>query len=386
MERYDVIVIGLGGVGSAVVDALARRGVRVLGLEQHDLAHDRGSSHGESRIIRKAYFEHPDYVPLLQSAYAGWRALEAETGARLFERTGLLLVGPEQGAVVAGTRASAEAHGLALEVADASDLSARFPGFRDAPGCLSVYEADAGLLRVEAAVAAALARAGVYGATLRARQGLVRWRPEGDGVAVIGAHGEARADRLVVCAGAWAGPTLGSLAALLRPRRKVQLWLPCDNPALRLDAGCPTFGFQVNGSFFYGFPSLDGATVKVADHGGGAPVEDPGALDRALHPADHAAVRAFVAERLIGVRDEIRRHAVCMYTMSPDEHFILDRLPEHPCVSFAAGLSGHGFKFMPALGAALADLALEGRTAHPIGFLSAARLQRSDQTPMPMVE
>lgn len=386
MERYDVIVIGLGGVGSAVVDALSRRGVSVLGLEQHGLVHDRGSSHGQSRIIRKAYFEHPDYVPLLQAAYMGWDELAAETGAALFERTGLLLVGPEHGAVVAGTRQAAALHGLPLEVWDAADLSARFPGFQDAPGLLAVYEADAGLLRVEECVRAALSRASAHGATLRADQGLVRWRRNGDGVVVQSAAGEAAADRLVVCAGAWAGPLLGSVGALLRPQRKVQLWLGCDNPTLGLEAGCPTFGFHVNGGFFYGFPSLNRGSLKLAEHGPGDPVTDPGALDRALHAEDYRRVVAFAAERLVGVRGTVLQHAACMYTMSPDEHFILGAHPEHAGVVFGAGLSGHGFKFMPALGRALADLALDGHTALPIGFLSAERFQRSDQIPMPIVE
>lgn len=374
MKSPDAIVIGLGGVGSAAARALAARGARVLGLEQHGLVHDRGSSHGQTRIIRKAYFEHPDYVPLLQASYSGWDELAEEAGAPLFERTGLLLVGPERGEVVAGTRRAAAEHGLPLEVWDAGDLSARFPGFRDAPGMLAVHEADAGFLRVEDCVRAALGGAAARGAVLRARAGVQGWRVDGAGVSVTTAEGEVRADRLVLCAGAWSGQLLPSLRARLRPQRKVQLWLASQNPALTLRAGSPTFGFHVNGAFFYGFPSLDGASVKVAEHGPGAPVPDPSALDRELRPDDSRRVADFAAAHMVGVSDRVLQHAACMYTMSPDEHFLIDRLPEAPQVVFCAGLSGHGFKFMPALGAALADLALTGQTALPVGFLSAGRL------------
>ena len=386
MDHLDVIVLGLGGVGSATARALALRGARVLGIEQFDLVHDRGSSHGETRIIRKAYFEHPDYVPLLSAAYRGWDGLAAEAGRTLFERTGLLLVGPREGAVVGGTLEAARQHDLPLEVFDAGDLSRRHPGFQDAPGLLGLFEADAGFLRVEDCVRAALDGAVARGARLLARSPALSWRAVGNGVEVETAGERHRADRLVICGGAWAPRLLAGLGVALEPQRKVQLWLGAGEGAPRLDRGSPTFGFHIGGRFFYGFPSLDGQTVKVAEHGPGAPVPNPAALDRALHPDDLPRVVDFAAAHLREVGPRVSRHAACMYTLSPDEHFVVDRHPEHPQVALCAGLSGHGFKFATALGEALADLALEGATALPVGFLGLHRFQRAAHTPMPIVE
>ncbi len=374
MRVVDVIVLGLGGVGSQAARALARRGARVLGLEQHPLVHALGSSHGDTRIIRKAYFEHPDYVPLLKRAYAAWDDLAAEQERRLFERTGLLLVGPPDGAVVSGTRRAALEHGLPLEVLPGETLGDRFPAFRPFPGALALLERDAGFLRVEDCVRAALDSARQHGAELRSGVAVLGWEAGPQGVRVRTAEGDHHAAALVVCAGAWAGRLLPSLAPALSPQRKMQLWLTCQEPALRLDSGCPTWGFQeADGSFFYGFPSLEPGRVKLAEHGPGERVPDPSQLDRALRPEDVARPAAFAARRLRGVAPPVLHHAACMYTMSPDEHFVLDRHPAHDNVALAAGLSGHGFKLVSALGEILADLVLDGRTDAPIGFLSATR-------------
>lgn len=374
MQHHDVIVLGLGGVGSQALRALARRGARAIGLERHALVHDRGSSHGRTRIIRKAYFEHPDYVPLLERAYRGWAELEAERGRRLFERTGLLLVGPPEGSVVAGTRRAAAEHGLPLEVHDGGTLHQLFPGFRPREGALALVERDAGFLYVEDCVRAALEAATEAGAVARPHTPALGWEAGPGGVVVRTAQEELHAGALVLTAGAWAGALLPPLAPALQPQRKMQLWLSCAEPALSVEAGCPTWGFQeADGSFFYGFPSLEPGSLKLAEHGPGEPVADPSDLDRALRPADLPRVVDFAARRLRGVAPPVVRHAACMYTMSPDEHFVVDRHPEHPNVVLAAGLSGHGFKLATALGEILAELALEGRTEAPVGFLSATR-------------
>ncbi len=374
MSVADVIVLGLGGVGSQAALALARRGARVLGLEQHALVHALGSSHGETRIIRKAYFEHPDYVPLLKRAYAGWDRLEAERGERLFERTGLLFVGPPEGEVIAGTRRAAAEHALPLEELDGAELPRRWPGMRPYEGALGLLERDAGLLYVERCVGAALAGARALGADLRAGEAALDWEATSSGVRVRTGAGEHHAAALVVCAGAWAGRMLPTLRGALQPQRKVQLWLSCQEPSLALGAGFPTWGVQEpDGSFFYGFPSLEAGSLKLAEHGPGAEVADPSALDRELHPDDLTRVADFAARRLRGVTPPALKHAPCMYTMSPDGHFVLDRLPGHDNVVLAAGLSGHGFKLATALGEILAELALDGRSTSEIGFLSATR-------------
>lgn len=376
MDHHDVIVLGLGGVGSLTARALALRGASVLGVEQHALVHARGSSHGGTRIIRKAYFEHPDYVPLLVRAYAAWDDLARESGERLFERNGLLLVGPPEAEVVAGTRAAADQHHLPLEVHDAGELDRIFPGFRPYEGALALYEADAGFLRVEDCVRAALTSAQAHGARLLESEHVLSWEATPGAVVVRTAGGEHSAGALVVAAGAWAGGLLPPLAPVLQPQRKMQLWLSCDEPALSLEQGCPTFGVQEpDGAFFYGFPAVDPGSIKLAEHGPGEPVADPSHLRRTRDETDHVRVADFAARRLRGVAPPVLRHAACMYTMSPDGHFLVDQHPAHDNVAYAAGLSGHGFKLASVLGEVLADLALEGRTEIPIGFLSTSRLQ-----------
>lgn len=373
MTAYDVIVLGLGGMGSAALDQLARRGARVLGLEQFDLVHDRGSSHGETRIIRKAYFEHPAYVPLLHRAYALWGDLERDCGETLFERCGLLVAGRPDGAVVTGVRRAAGEHRLAIDEIAAAEARRRFPSFAFDDDHALLFEVDAGFLRVEACVSAHLERARRAGAAVRAREEVLGWTADGRGVAVTTRNGRFVAARLVVCAGAWAGQLLPTLRGSLHVRRKVQLWLRCEDPRYAPAAGCPVFAYDLGDGFFYGFPALDGATVKVARHTGGEPVDDPGMLDRALCDHDAPPVVRFVRRYLPGVSGDIVRHAACMYTMTPDEHFVIDRHPQHERVFFAAGFSGHGFKFASVVGAVLADLALDGATREPIGFLRISR-------------
>lgn len=376
MAAYDTVVIGVGGMGSAACLELARRGVAVLGLEQFGPAHDRGSSHGQSRVIRKSYFEHPDYVPLLHRAYELWARLEAETGRALFERCGLLLAGPPGGRLISGCRRTAVAHGLALEEVAAEECPRRFPGFH-VPGEMSaLYERDAGFLRVEECVRAAAQRAADLGAELRWNTPVRSWSADGSRVRVVTDSETITAARLIVCAGPWAGRLLAEMSLPLEVRRKVMLWVDSANPAHRLDRGGPVFAFDHALGFIYGFPGDGQGRFKIANHTGGEPVADPAAVDRALRPSDGAFLAEFLALHMPGADPTVRAHAVCMYTMTPDEHFVIDRLPDRPQVVFAAGFSGHGFKFAPLVGALLADLALEGRSDVPIGFLSASRLRR----------
>lgn len=373
MSAYDAIVLGLGGMGAAALDHLARRGARVLGLEQFDLVHDRGSSHGETRIIRKAYFEHPAYLPLLHTAYALWDDLQRESRERLFERCGLLIAGRTDGPVIPGVRRAAALHQLAIEDVGVAAARRRFPMFAFDDDHAALFEADGGLLRVEACIAAHLDRARRCGAETRAREEALHWFADEHGVTVTTRSGRYQAGRLVICAGAWAGRLLPKLRVSLRVRRKVQLWLRCDDARYALAQGCPVFAHDLDDGFFYGFPALDGATVKVALHTGGQAVDDPSTLDRALCDSDAPPVAAFARRYLPGVSSDVVRHSVCMYTMTPDEHFVIDRHPRHDRVAFAAGFSGHGFKFASVVGAVLADLALDGATREPVEFLRLSR-------------
>ncbi|MCE9553592.1 MAG: N-methyl-L-tryptophan oxidase [Planctomycetes bacterium] len=378
MPHYDAVVLGCGGVGSAALYHLARRGMRVLGIDRFPPAHDRGSSHGSTRIIRQAYFEHPDYVPLLLTAYELWQQLEQEWGRRLFWQTGLLQVGPSDGEVLPGVLASARQHELAVESLTAEEAMARFPGFRIPQQLAAVFEPKAGSLAVEECVRAHLAGAVAAGAELRCGAAVERW----DVGSAAGNAGLVRvrvgnetlsAARLIVTAGPWAASLLTDLGVELAIERRVQHWY-ASSPAYAATAGFPAYLFELPDGIFYGFPSFDARGVKVAEHTGADPVADPLALERKLRASDSPRVEGFLQAYLPGVSTDRTAFDVCMYTMSPDQHFIVDRYPGQPQVVFAAGLSGHGYKFSGVLGRALADLAMDGGTTLPIDFLSLRRL------------
>ncbi len=372
MSSPDCIVLGVGGMGSAALYHLAGRGLSVLGIEQFDLAHDRGSSHGHTRLIRKSYFEHPDYVPLVHRAYDFWKELEDESGDKLFHRTGLLLAGPPRGAVVAGVRRAAREHNLDIEEMAPSEVDHRFAGFSIKNDMAVLYEADAGYLAVEQCVRSHARLASAKGARVLTGEAVQSWSADQHGVIVTTEKQTYRAGRLVICAGAWSGRLLADLNIPLEIRRKVVMWFDADD-VYRRERGCPVFGISAGGEFFYGFPIVDEQGLKVAVHTGGEVVPDPSKLDREFRESDGQGIGPFLAEFLPRVRSTPLHTSVCMYTMTPDEHFIIDQHPEHAHVCYAAGFSGHGFKFAPVVGAALADLVIDGFSDLPIGFLSAAR-------------
>ena len=367
MEKFDSIVIGLGAMGSAAAYHLARRGQRVLGLEQFHPGHDRGSSHGETRIIRQAYFEHPNYVPLLRRAYALWEELERETGESLYVKNGMLILGnPATSEVYRGTRQSAEQYGIPLDRLTAEQSLARFPTYVPRPGMEALFEPNAGYLRVENAVKAHCRRAEALGAQLRIGEAVKGFAQAGSGVSVETERGTYTADRLVVAGGGWNPALLGNLALPLRLRRMIQCWIP----ATRAHEGAPCYAFSEGSEFIYGFPMLDGATIKLATHHTVDPISRPEEKDVAAVPNSVADILfRFVARSLPFARPEIVRFAPCIYTMTPDEHFLLDQHPRVPSAVFAAGFSGHGFKFASVIGEIMAELAMSGKTAQPIDFL-----------------
>jgi sarcosine oxidase len=381
MSAYDVIVLGTGGVGSAAAYHVARRGAKVLGIDRFPGGHDRGSSHGQTRVIRQAYFEHPGYVPLLLRAYELWRDLEQVSGVDLLHQVGLLQVGPPDGVVIRGVLESASRHSLAVQQLTAEEAHRRFPGFRVAEGYAGVFEPAAGYLKVERCVLAHLAAAKACGAELRYGLQARSWRLDDRGVRIETDQGDFAAAKLIITAGPWAPQLLADLGVPLVVRRKHLYWFPAGDRRYGQKQGCPTYLFELPYGIFYGFPRIDDLGVKVAEHSGGATVADPLTDTRELDAADLARVEAFLAAHLPGVGRPMQHRTVCYYTMSPDEHFVVDRHPQYASVFFAAGLSGHGFKFTSVLGDALADLASEGRTALPIRFLSLARFALA-QRPM----
>jgi monomeric sarcosine oxidase len=372
--RADFAVLGLGGIGSAALATLASRGHRVLGFDAHNPPHDKGSSHGETRVIRQAYFEHPSYVPLLKRAYSLWEALEARSGRVLFERCGVLEVGPPDGVVVPGVLRSARDHDLAVECLDPAALRERFPGFEAPPGMVGVFEEDAGFLKVEAAVTAHLAWARSAGAEIHVHSRVHAYRPHAAGVLLETDQGAFDVGAVLLTSGAWLPALAPGLAPFLSVLRKVQIWiqLPSGHPQRQ---GAPCYLFEMPEGVFYGFPGDASGAMKVAEHTGGELV-DPDTLDDLLRPEELDSVAAFLAHVMPSVDCErVLRHATCMYTMTPDEHFVVGAHPGLSRVYLAGGLSGHGFKFATVLGEALADLASGERPAVALHAFDPARLR-----------
>lgn len=370
---YDVIVLGLGGCGSAAAAHLARRGLNVLGLEQYPPVHDRGSSHGETRIIRLAYFEHPDYVPLLRRSYQLWDELEHACHTRLFHKSQLLLSGPAEGETIRGALRAAHDHQLTIEQLTANEVARRFPGIVIPEYHAVVLEPEAGFLHVEQCVESHLQLARQYGADMQFETPVRALRIKRDSVTVLTDNASFHAPRLVITAGAWTSSLLSQLKVPLVVSRKFVGWLGTQNRSYHVDDGYPCFFFELPEGTFYGFPSLDGTSLKMARHSGVEPVADPAQVDRNCHSEDTAPLLQFAASVLPRLTTDLIQHSICLYTLSPDQHFIIDTLPEAPHVSVACGLSGHGFKFTSVLGEVLADLATQQRTDQPIGFLSLRR-------------
>ncbi len=358
MQHYDLIVLGTGGVGSAALYHAAKRGLHCLGIDRFPPAHDRGSSHGESRLIRLSYFEHSDYVPLLRRSYELWDALDPS----LLNRTGVLYCGPAGGQIVEGVMASAKLHQLAIE-ALAPDTT---PHLTRPPGYTVLHEAEAGWLPVERCVLAHLEQAGAAGASHRWGESVIRWRVDGSGVRVTTDSDEYSAASLAIAGGAWNGQLLSALELPLTVHRKHLHWFRCEDA--RYDTG---FFFDLPHGQFYGFPSQAGR-LKLAEHTGGEVISEPLNASRSPDPLDDQRVEAFVRDHLPGVSPERLEHQTCFYTRTPDEHFFLDCYPGTEHVAYAAGLSGHGFKFTSALGEALVDLAT-GATPRSIVIFSNLR-------------
>lgn len=367
---YDAIVLGVGGMGSAACYHLARRGARVLGLERFQVGHDRGSSHGQSRLIRQAYFEGSGYVPLLRRAYHLWDRLAEEAGAELFHRVGLVAFGPASGGeVIPGIMAAARKYDIPIDVLAPEDAATAFPGIRPPAGYRGVLEPGAGFLAVEACVNAHASEARRQGAVLLEGIEVTGWSADEAQVTVHTSFGETyRGRSLVITAGPWAGPLLGGLSVPLKVTRQCVFWFPAED-ASRGARFMPCFAFDLPEGFVYGMPAVDALGVKVAHHWPGERVPDPSELDRAYRPQDAEVILKVVREHLPGVGAQMSRHGACMYTMTDDGQFVIDRHPSHPRVVFGVGFSGHGFKFAPVVGEILADLALDGVTEHDVEFL-----------------
>jgi sarcosine oxidase len=375
--RYDVAVVGLGGMGAAALSHFARRGVRAIGIERFERLHENGASHGQTRIIRKAYFEDPAYVPLLQRSYELWRSLEKESRQKLLDLVGILVVGTPDREGVSGALRSARQYDLPLDVYDADQIARRFPGTMPHADEIGLLEHDAGIVFPEPARDAHLTTAAARGAEMRFCTRLLSWEKRNGAHRLSLENGSTiEAARIVFCPGMWTGALVRDLELPLRVQRNVQVWF--EPTTAHYDRGVfPTF-FLERPEFpapLYGFPTIDG-TLKAALHRFGESV-DPERPDRRIRDSDVTIVATTLEQWMKGAAGSYARARVCAYTLTPDGNFIIDTHPSDESVTIACGFSGHGYKFCPVVGEIVADLALQGGTRYDIGFLRMKRFSQS---------
>ena len=375
-NSHDVIVIGMGGWGSAALWQLARRGINVCGIEQFAIGHDRGSSHGDSRIIRMAYFAHPDYVPLLRRAYALWRELEAQSGAELMTLPGMLCIGEPEGALIRGLEQCYGAHEIEHERLSPGEAMRRFPQFALSEGLACYWDPYGGFLRPEMCVRAHAEGALRAGAALIEGEMVMGIQPRGDEVSVRTTQRTLRARKVVVTVGAYANQLLGhSAGTFVQPIRKVLFWYGLRDARAFSPERFPCWIARSNERNFYGFPTLDGTVLKAAEDTGGEPLTNPMQVDRGLRAEDEANLRPFLDELFRDQLGQRVRHKTCLYEKTRDDHFIVDLHPELENVIVAVGGSGHGFKFSSVIGELVADLAI-GKTARGPELFRTSRLGR----------
>ena len=368
MPGYDAIVIGVGGMGSAAVYHLAKRGWKVLGLEQYDIPHEWGSSHGYSRMIRYTLQEHPSYVPLVHRAYELWHQLEEAAGETLVINTGSVRAGPPDSPFFQGAMVACDTHNIPYEVLTGPELNKRFPGYQFPDGISSIYQADGGFLLPERCIIDHVRAAQEAGAEIHGRETVLDWEAQGEGVTVRTNRDTYTAGRLVVTAGPWAAKLVPQVAKYAVPERQVLGWFQPERPELFRPDSFPVFGVMSEEGRYYGFPSYSVPGFKVGRSHHLRQQVDPDQMDREVHPEDEEILRQFVSRYFPLAAGPVLTLKTCIYTNTPDEHFIIDTLPSHPQVSMAAGFSGHGFKFASVIGEIMADLAQHGETSHDVSL------------------
>lgn len=374
MNRYDVIVIGVGSMGSASCYYLSKRGYKVLGLEQFDISHEQGSHTGQSRIVRKAYFEHSDYVPLMERAYQNWRSLEEETGMQIYYRTGLVYYGKPDHELIKGVKQSASLYNIPL------DDTKAFTQFTIPAGFEKVFEPDAGFVSPEKTIQLYTKLAIENGAKIGNHEKVLDWKKEGSHIKVTTDKNIYHSDKLIITSGAWTGKMIPNLHKTIKVTRQFIAWIkPKNGKDFSLgNFPCWMIADELKSGLYYGFPMLpekDFGTpvgLKLARHYP-ATVTDPDKVNRETTEEDKADVLYVLNKYFPGVFNGFVATKTCLYANSPDENFIIDYLPGYDKqVAVACGFSGHGFKFVPVIGEIMADL-MEGNTKFPIEFLSLKR-------------
>ena len=377
-NQFDVIVVGVGTMGSSACCHLARRGVRVLGIERFGIPHVHGAHHGHSRVIRKGYFEHPDYVPLLERAYENWAELEAASGRTLVHHVGGLYMGRPDSETIGGSLKAMQQHGLAHELLTREQVLERYPMFRMRDDFVGLIDPATGFIVPESAVATYAEQALRHGAELHGHERVTAWNAGGGGNCVVETdRGKYGCDRLIFCGGAWSGDLMSQQAwrPPLQVTRQVLAWVWPRNPELFAYGTLPIWLIDIGeGGVHYGFPMMpDRPGFKIAYHFPARPT-DPDRVEREPLPGDEDTFRPILRRFIPDADGPLLSLETCLYTNSPDGHFIIDQHPHFDRVLVACGFSGHGFKFASVVGEALADLGTQGRTDLPIGFLRLARL------------
>lgn len=379
-KSFDVIVLGVGSMGSATCYHLAKQGYQVLGLEQFEIPHDQGSHAGQSRIIRKAYFEHPDYVPLLQRAYKNWKLLESEANAQVYFSTGLLYAGKPEGILIKGVKESSKKFSVPVETLSSMECQSRYPQFAIPDGYEILFEPDAGFITPERAILLFVDHAIKHGAIIHTKESVIEWKKSGTGISVITHKNVYTCAKLIITAGPWAGRFIPQLSSKLSVSRQVLAWVN-PNQSVSFALGkfpCWLIDDESKPGMYYGFPVLPvgqwGGPIglKIAHHYPGEGT-DPDKVNRVSSPADEANIIYALNKFLPDGYKSMHVLKTCLYTNTPDENFVLDFLPENDNVVIAAGFSGHGFKFASAIGEIMADLVIKGNTGLPIDFLRIRR-------------
>jgi sarcosine oxidase len=378
MTTFDVAVIGLGAMGSAALFNLARLGQRVIGIEQFEPGHDKGSSHGESRIIRLSYFEHPSYVPLARRAMEKWRELEELCGQTILTVTGVLEAGYPGCPIVEGSLNASRLHDLDHEVLSAAEINRRFPAFTVPSHWAGLYQPEGGFLRPELAIRQFVGLAERHGAEVRTRTRVLAIEPLGSGVCVRTDTGEIEAGSVIIATGAWIGDFAPELRPNLKLTRQVLGWFEPLQPAYFSPDRCPVFILESEDDACYGFPDFAGTGVKTASHRKGAYLSSAEDLAQDGGAGDEAQIRRMLALAMPDANGPLRNMRTCIYTRTPDEDFVIDRSPVDPRIVLASPCSGHGFKFASVIGEVLADLAL-GKT--PVNDISRFKLDRFRSQP-----
>ena len=371
--QYDVIIVGAGAMGSAAAMHLAARGRRVIAFDRFAVPNTMGSSHGLTRIIRIAYYEHPSYVPLLVRAAELWSDLEHRSGERLFVRTGSIDASAPGDAVFEGSLRSCEMHGLRHEVLTSHELTRRFPAYRLPPEHVAVLQPDGGFLIPEVATAAHARLATEAGATIRPFERVVGWDDRGDAIEVRTDHAMYTAEHLVLTAGAWMADLVPAYAGLFEPERQVVAWFAIADPTIFAPERFPVFNLTVKEGRYYGFPEWGAPGFKVGRYHHLGERVHPDSMDRAVHNADVDILRGFARRYFPRGAGPSVQSSVCMFTNTPDEHFIIDRLPGHDRVHLVSACSGHGFKFASVVGEVVADLTTVGSSRFDLSLFSLAR-------------